>query len=166
MAAVAEKTKTTAAAEMPKLPEIAPEGVQVNEASFAWRTILVRCPAGMVQDDLRNPKIWKRVQASRAQALIKLDHLLILAHDESWMARAIVTEATGTLAHLMIEKVSSFKEVGTGLFSDGTLEIFWDGSAYGVRRVADGVRVISEGFSREDVAVAALRNWYPKTKAA
>ena len=165
MAAVAEKTKAEAT-QIEKEPEIKPERVQINDANFAWRTVLVRCPEGIVQDDLRSPKIWKRVQASRHHALIKLDHLFILAWDESWMARAVVTEATSTEARLAIEKVSTFKEVGTGLYSDGTLEVFWDGTSYGVRRIEDKVRVISEGFTREDLAVAALRGWYPKPQAA
>lgn len=165
MAVVAEKTKTVAV-EPPKVLEIKPEGVQINDqTSHAWRTLLVRCPEGVTQDDLRGSKIWRRVQASRQHALVKLDHLFILAFDESWYARAIVTEATSTEAHLAIEKVGTFLAVGTGLFSDGNLEIFWDGSSYGVRRVSDKVRVLSEGFSRQDVAIAALRNSYPKQVA-
>ena len=142
--------------------EIDPKQVLVNDAGQAWRTVLVRMPEGSTQDDLRNPKIWKRVQSNRQTGLIKMDHLLVLAFDESWSARAVVTHATSEVAHLAIERVASFKEQGQSLFNDGTLEVYWDGGAYGVRRVSDHVRVLTEGFLTEAQAATALRGWYPK----
>jgi hypothetical protein len=155
------------AADKPKLvteerkePEV--ERVLLNDAGQGWRNVLVRMPAGATQDDLRSPKIWKKAQLSRHTALMKLDHLFILAFDESWFARAVVTHASSTEAHLAIEKVGTFKEQGSSFYQDGTLEVFWDGAAYSVRRIADGVRIIVEGFTTEQQAIAALRNWYPK----
>ena len=147
-------------------PEIKPEHVQVNAVDQVWRTILVRLPENMVADDLRTPSVWKKAQASPQSALIKLDHLFILAFDESFAVSAVVTHASSTEASLSITKVHSFKELGKSFYSDGTLEIFWDGSSYGVRRVSDQVRIISQGFSREDLAVTALRAWYPKKEVA
>ena len=142
--------------------EVDPKQVQLNDAGQAWRTVLARMPEGSTQDDLRNPKIWKRVQGNRQTALIKMDHLFVLAFDESLSARAVVTHATSEVAHLAIERVAGFKEPGQNLFSDGTLEVFWDGGAYGVRRVSDHVRVLTEGFLTEAQAATALRGWYPK----
>jgi len=145
-----------------KPAEIEPIGVQVNDAGQSWRTVMVRLPEGMISDDLRGPKIWRKVQGSRQHALIKYDHLLILAFDESWAARATVTHATSTEAHLSIERVGSFREQGQGLWSDGVLEVFWAGGAYGVRRIADKVRTLSEGFTTEAQAADAARRSYPK----
>lgn len=159
-----EMTKPTATAALePKPVEVTT--VQISDAGFAWRNVLARMPEGSTQDDLRDPKIWRKVQSSRGTALIKLDHLFVLAFDESWAARAVVTHATSTEAHLAIEKIFTFKEQGQSFFGDGTLEVFWDGGAYGVRRVSDGVRVITEGFLTEPQAIAALRGWYPKRVA-
>src|SRR5262245_11930019 len=93
-----------------KLPEVGPLHIKINSAGFAWRDILVRLPEGAIQDDLRTPSIWKKAQGDAQTALVKLDHLFILAFDESWFARAVVTHATSTEAHLSIEKVGSFKE--------------------------------------------------------
>ena len=145
--------------------EVDPKRVQINDAGQAWRTVLVRMPEGATQDDLRNPKIWRKVQGMRHAALIKFDHLFVLAHDESWAARATVTHATAAEAHLAIERVGTFREQGQSLFGDGTLEVYWDGSAYAVRRASDAIRVINEGFTTEALAIAALRNWYPTKKA-
>lgn len=144
-------------------PEVDPVNVKLSSEGFCWREILARLPAGMTQDDLRSPKIWRRVQGNRQHALVRLDHLLILAHDESWMARAIVTHATDSEAHLMIEKVGTFKEIGAGsLFSDGVYRVAWDGTAYRVERVSDGIRVDNVGYTTEGQAIAAIRNQYPK----
>ena len=147
------------------IPEIDLTGVQVNDAGQAWRTVLVRCPEGVIADDLRTPKVWRKLQASRQQALIKLDHLFILAFDESWAARATVTHATSTEAHLAIEKVFTFKEQGQSFWGDGTLEVFWDGKSYGVRRVSDKIRTITEGYTTEALAADAARRSYPRRVA-
>ena len=159
------KTETKATAAAPNVKEIDPAQVKLSTEGFAWREILVRMPEGMVADDLRTPKIWKRVQKSRQTALIKFDHLFVLGFDESFAVRAVVTHATDSEAHLAIEKVLTFREQGQRFWGDGTLEVFWDGSAYGVRRIADQVRVVGEGFTTEAQAITAAHKYYP-TKAA
>jgi len=150
------------ALEPTRVLEIEPSGVQIDSAGQCWRNILVRCPKGMIADDLRSAKVWKRVQASRMAALIKLDHLFVLGFDESWSVRATVTHASSTEAHLAIERVGSFREQGQTFWSDGTLEVYWDGVAYGVRRVSDKVRIINEGHTTEALAADAARRSYPK----
>jgi hypothetical protein len=115
--------------------EVDPKRVVINVDGFAWRTVLVRMPERATQESLREPKIWRRAQCSPQSALKERDHL---------------------------EKVGSYRDKGSTFFNDGTLEVFWDGAAYGVRRIADQVRLISEGFLTEGQAIAALRNWYPK----
>ena len=165
MASKIEKMKSTASAAPREVPEVKPDHVQVNEAGQVWRTVLARMPDGLVSDDLRNPAIWKKVQLSRHAALIKMDRLFILGHDESWGAEAIVKRATSAEVSLAILKVFAFREADETLFSDGTLEVYWDGASYGVRRISDHVRVVSHGFKTEALASDALRKTYP-TKAA
>lgn len=159
------KTEMTVKADAliaPALPEVDPRSVTVSTEGFAWRELLVRVPAGMTQDDLRSPKVWRKVQNSRQSALVRLDHLLVLAHDESWFARAIVTFADNSEAQLMIEKVGTFKEVGKALYSDGTYRVAWNGSSFIVERMSDGVQVDNAGYTTEQAAIAALRNQYPR----
>ena len=162
----ADAQKQVAATANDEVPEIPASGVQVNDAGQTWRNVQVRLPEGMVSDDLRSQKIWRRVQESRMAALIKYDHLFILAFDESWAARATVTHATSTEAHLAIEKVFTFRAQDQSLWSDGTLEVFWDGSAYGARRVSDKIRINGVGYLTEAQAADAARRSYPGRAAA
>jgi hypothetical protein len=134
----------------------------VNNCGQIWRDVLVRMPEGAVADDLRDPRIWKAVQGTPFTALVKLDQLLILGFQEDWGAEAIVTHASHAEARLLIKKVFGFGGgIGEGLYSDGTLEIAWDGSSYCVRRVNDQM-IVDRGFSTEGAAVDALRRHYPK----
>ena len=156
------ETTTEAVPEAREVPLIKPANVQLNDCGQVWRTILVRAPEGMCADDLRSPGIWKTVQSIPQVALIKLDRLLVLGFDELWAAKAIVKHATNTQATLLIQKVFGFASVGDKFYSDGTLEIFWDGGSYGVRRISDKMP-ISKGHSSEGLAIDALRSSYPKT---
>jgi hypothetical protein len=168
MATQPQTTNTTAkpreAAEIVK--EINPRDVKLSSEGFCWRELLIRMPKGMTADDLRDPKIWRKAQTSPQTSLRKLDHLLILDFDEKQIIRAVCTHATSTEAHLAIERVGTFREQGSSFYQDGVLEVFWDGSAYGVRRMADQVRVIAEGYTTESAAIAALHRFYPVKGAA
>jgi hypothetical protein len=158
----AETDKQTASADAREAPAVKPEMVKLNEAGQVWRSVLVRMPEDAVADDLRSPAIWRRVQSSPYSALLKMDQLLILGFDESWGAECIVTHASHTEAKLMIKKIFGFAGgIGEGLFSDGTLEVFWDGGSYGYRRVTDKIP-LARGFSTEGAAIDALRRSYPR----
>ena len=146
----------------PKTPEIKPASVQVDVAGHVSRSVIVRAPEGMVADDLRDPKVWRLVQGSQAASLLKMDRLLIIAFDESWIVEALVKFVSNSEARLLILKVASFAQVGVdGLFSDGTLEVFWDGGSYGFRRMTDKVP-LGRGFSSEGLAIDGLRRHYPR----
>jgi hypothetical protein len=140
---------------------VKPASVQVNDAGQVWRSVLVRMPQGAVADDLRDPKIWRVVQAVPQSALIRMDRLFILGHREDWAAEALVKHASATECRLLIMKVFEFAGVADNLFNDGTLEVFWDGANYGVRRMADKIPVAT-GFTSEGLAIDALRRHYPK----
>jgi hypothetical protein len=147
------------------LPEVKPGHCEVDSEGFATRSILVRLPPGMIADDLRYPGIWRRVQADRLRSLRKMDRLLILSHDESWYAEAFVVNATATECKLMLMKKGSFREADQALYSDGTLEIYWSGKGYGVRRVEDQVPVLHQVYQTEKQAQSALMGWYTKEPA-
>jgi hypothetical protein len=157
----AEAAAKTASAEAREPPVVKPANVVVNDAGQVWRSVLVRMPEGAVADDLRDPKIWRVVQAVPAAALIKMDRLLVLAFDESWAAEALVKHASNSEVKLLIQKVFGFAEAKDGLFSDGTLEVFWNGASYGLRRVSDKLPV-AQGFHTEGLAIDELRRYYPR----
>ena len=147
----------------PKPVEVDPKQVVVNNAGQCWRTVLVRMPEGMVQDDLRSPKIWKKVQGNRQSVLVKLDRLFVLAHDESWHCEAIVSYATGTEAHLCITKTGSFRTQSEQLYTDGVYAVFWSGAGgYGIRRVSDGIEMGAVSWTTEGQAIQGIRDLYPK----
>lgn len=138
---------------------IKPENVTINGADHVWRTVLVRMSEGMTGSDLANPAIWRRVQASPQKSLMKLDHLLILAADESWYRRAIVTDADNQNATLALEELQPFRAPESGLYSDGHFEVHWTGVNYVVRGCVDR-QPVTNGFSTEGQAIDALRRIY------
>ena len=144
-----------------KQPEI--KDVQVNDAGFAYRNLMVRLPEGMVSDDLRNPKIWRKIQiGDMSHRLLKYDHLFILSFDETWFVDTIVSYADQSSAALTILKVGTFHEVDKALYSDGTYRVVWTGAGFGVQRVSDGVMTSNQAHSTEALAVSALKLLYPK----
>jgi hypothetical protein len=163
MATAAAKTKPAEAAPVTpaKSPEIQPSAVQVEASQFD-RRVLIRMPPETVSDDLRSSQIWRKVQAVPHKALRQLDGLLILAHDESWYARALVTHATNKEASIIIEKVGTFKAIQDQLYSDDTYRVHFESGAYIVRRVSDGVKMESAGYSSEQLAIRAIGNLYPQ----
>lgn len=150
----------------PQAPELESRHVQIDSAGQVWRNVLVRAPKGLIAEDVRNPKAWRRVQAVRQSALVKLDRLLILAFDESWGIDAIVKHATNAEVSLAILKVFSFRDADETLYTDGTLEVFWEGGGYNVRRCADKIPIFTYGFSSEGLAIDALKKSYTRSDAS
>ncbi|HXF55289.1 MAG TPA: hypothetical protein VNK52_14325 [Hyphomicrobiaceae bacterium] len=156
-----QPAKSKASPDQREAPLVKPAAVQINDAGQIWRSILVRMPQGAVPDDLRDPKIWRAVQASPRSALIRMDRLFVLAYDESWGVEALVKHATNSEVRLLVMKVFEFAGVSDNLYRDDTLEVFWGGGWYGVRRIDDHV-AIATGFSTEGQAIEALRRSYPR----
>jgi len=170
MAATKELTK-------PKTPEAVPEererivdpkAVELSHAGQCWRELLVRMPRDATADDLRDPSIWKDVQKSKTGTpLIKMDHLFVLGHDESWFCRALVTHATDKAAFLHIEKVGTFRDPAVEqLYDDGEYRVYWTGKGYGIQRgiqrVKDGVRMGTTEYFAPEMAAGQIKAMKPR----
>ena len=153
-------TETTA--ERDALFLIKPSHCSVNSAGQHWKEMLVHCPKNMVADDLRSPQIWKLVQQTPQSALCTMDRLFVVGFLQDWYADCLVKCATANEAKLVILRVGSFAEISDQLFSDGVLQVWFDGQSFGVRRVNDKVPIAS-GFSTEGQAIDALKSSYPRT---
>jgi hypothetical protein len=144
-----------------RLPEIDPSFVVLNADSFAYRQLMVRLPEGVIADDLKEPSLWTRVQASRSVALRKHDHLYIVAFDESWAADAIVTQANAEAVVLSKPRLIPFTERIKPLYSDGTYAVAWYGNGFAVKRLSDGVRM-TQIAANEALAERDLARLYPR----
>jgi hypothetical protein len=161
----AEITKPKAAdpVEKPpeKLPEIVPEHCTVQATGFVYKELVVRAPKGYTADMLNsNPKAWVKVQA-RGKALKKLDRVVVIAWDESWMADAVVAEASMTSVTFAKPRITTLGERQDKVIEDENYRIEWNGRGYVVRRKSDSV-VVTETAPTLALAERDLRNLYPK----
>lgn len=142
-------------------PEIDPARVLLQSSGFIWREYLVRCPADMVSDDLKEPGIWRRLQGSGGtKSLKKHDRVYIVAFDESWVAEAIVASADNKGAVLGKPRLTTFPERYDKLFNDGTYRVEWDGAGFVVVRIADG-HVMTQPTQNVALAERLLAQLYP-----
>lgn len=154
-------TKEAAPAVAQALPlQIDPNQLKVQSEGFCWREFLLRLPQGMNADDLKRTDIWRRVQTSRV-TLRRHDRLYIVAHDESWVADAIVSAANATDVSLAVGRVVSFPERTRPLFSDDLYRIVWTGAGFVVERKRDG-HAMTQPVNSEAVAERELRLLYPR----
>jgi hypothetical protein len=166
MSKAAEITKPKAAdpVEQPpaKLPEINPDHCTVNATGFVYKELVVRLPKGFTADMLNsNPKAaWAKVQA-RGKALKKFDRVVVIACDESWMADAVVAEASMTSVTFAKPRIITLGERQDQLLEDENYRIEWNGRGYVVRRKSDSV-VVTETAPTMALAERDLRNLYPK----
>lgn len=142
-------------------PEIDPARVTLQSTGFIWREYMVRCPADLVSDDLKEPGIWRRLQGSGStKSLKKHDRVYIVAFDESWVAEAIVASADNKGAVLAKPRLTTFPERYDKLFSDGTYKIEWNGFGYVTVRIADG-HVMTQPTANVALAERLLAQLYP-----
>ena len=152
----------TAAASERIVPKIEPARVMFQAEGQAWKHVVVRMPADMVLDDLRDSNIWHKVQSDRTKALRHLDRVTLIAHDEAYLVDCIVAAATlegATLTKPVKTELLARAEV---LYEDPLYRIRFDGGGYFVERKKDGVRMTQTTTSR-DVAMKDLANCYPRS---
>jgi hypothetical protein len=162
------KAAATAAAvivdDMPRrAPEIDPGNVVVNADGFVWRSLFLRLPEGMIADDLKQPEIFRRLQAS-PKSVRMFDQLTLVAFDQTWMATAIVGFADATKAVLCRPSVLTMPERHDKMLETDEYRIRWLGATYGVERKSDGHIMARE--VNLPLAERALRNLYPRPAAA
>lgn len=83
MTTAAPNTQPTAAEVLIKRLRIDPAKCLLQAAGLAWREFQVRLPEGAELD-------WSRVKANQTLSVMKADRVRLIAHDESWLAEAIV----------------------------------------------------------------------------
>ncbi|RVD30527.1 hypothetical protein [Mesorhizobium sp. M4B.F.Ca.ET.017.02.2.1] len=142
-------------------PVIDPARVTLHANGQVWREYMIRCPADMVSDDLKEPGIWRKLQASGSRnSLKKFDRLFIVAFDESWVAEAIVASADNRAAVLAKPRLTTFPERYDKLFNDGTYRIEWNGFGFVSVRIADG-HVMTQAVPSAALAERLLAQLYP-----
>lgn len=144
--------------------EVNPKAVILNASGFGWREWMVRFPEGSTADALKEPSIWSRVQARREISFRRHDRVYVVAFDETWVAEAIVADATASSVTLARPRITQFEPRTVGLFQDDRYKIEWNGLAYQVMRKSDG-QVMADGLANEAIAEKALRDLYPRAVA-
>ena len=139
--------------------EIDQRNVTLNANGFGWREFMVRLPAGMVADNLKEPSLWAKVQKG-PNALRKHDRVYAVAFDESWVAEAIVIDADKEKAVLAKPRLTTFGERFDKLFETEDYRTVWMGEGYVVERKSDGHRMTQPVHSAA-IAERDLRNLYP-----
>lgn len=120
---------------------INPAWITWNTQGQVWTEYQVRLPDGASADDLNaNPDLWVDVQGSRT-SLKKFDRLLIVAYDETWMADAIVSEATGKTVTLAGYKIVQLPKRHGALPETEDFKVVWGGAGYYVERKSNGLKV-------------------------
>lgn len=160
MAKTALATKTDEV-ETRIIPKVDVRNVTVDMDGFKSRSIFVRLPEDAIADDLKEPGIWKGVQAVAAKALRKFDRLTIVAFDESWLAEAIVANADVVGATLTRPRIVDLPNRHENLFDDGTYRVVWNGGGFHVERKSDG-RQMTSTAANAALAERDLANLYPK----
>ncbi|WP_168879991.1 hypothetical protein [Rhizobium sp. P28RR-XV] len=150
-----------ASPEMRKLLRINPANVKMNYDGFIFRELFVRLPTGLIADDLKEPEIWEKVQKSSSVAVRKLDRLIMMSFDETWMAEAYVEQAGHMGVTLAKPRLTTLSQRTEKLFSDENYRVVWTGVGYRVERIRDGVAV-SQAFANATLAERALTNMYPR----
>ena len=165
MNATALKEKPTADSPAPEAarvtPFIDPRNVTLDSGGHVTRNFFVRLPQGFVADDLKETKVWKRVQGGQ-YAVKRFDRVTLVAYDESWMADAVVDVGTTDSATLVGIRIMQLGARNTPLFEDPNYRVAWFGNGYAVERKMDGQRVTSI-VQNAALAEADLRGMYPKT---
>lgn len=147
-------------------PEIDPARVTLQYTGFAWREYMVIVPAGFVAADLNEaPEAWKKVQNGSRNALRKFDKLMIVAHDESWFAEAVVAHADHKSVILAKPRITSLPARFDKLFETEEYRVKFLGSgSYAVERKRDGA-IVTQPVASPELAARDLDRLYPRKAA-
>lgn len=143
--------------------EIDPARVVLDSTGQVLRSFVVRLPGGLIADDLKEPRIWRRVQLSR-NAFRKFDRLFCIDFDESWVAECIVENADTNKAVLAIPRLTRFSKRFEKLFEDELYRSKFVGHGYVVERKSDG-HIMCEPVASAAHAERLLMQLYPRPAA-
>ena len=146
-----------------EVPVIIAANVIINSDGFAWRDIMIRLPKDAVADDLKEPGMWRKVQASD-RALRRHDHLYIVSFEEDWAAECIVADATKDRAVLTKPRLIAFPDRYERLFQDDMYRVSWVGTGYCVERKSDGHRM-TQPVATAQIAERQLVSLHPRVAA-
>jgi hypothetical protein len=113
-----------------------------------------RLPKGTIADDLKEPSLFKQLQQS-PKALRRHDTVRLVDYDESWIAEAMVADATATEVVLAGVCIVQFPQRIKRLFEDNRFKVEWRGAGYVVIRQSDGAKM------SEQLAIPAVGSQYP-----
>lgn len=142
-------------------PEIAPALVFLDASNFATRAWVVRLPKGFEITDLNEPSAFAKVQRDRTKALRKFDSVLLIAYDETWIARATVTFADASLVTISKPSITQIGARFDRLPGDETYRTEWSGIGYDVIRKTDNA-VIAHDLPSVAAAQREIDGRYPR----
>lgn len=153
--------RKTAAAGLPlrAIPVISPQSAKLNLSGNEYQQWFIRLPKGAIADDLKEPSMFKQLQQS-PKALRRHDTVRLVEYDESWVAEAIVVEASATEVVLAGVRIVQFPQRIKPLFEDDRFKVEWRGAGYVVIRKSDGAKM-SDFFPTEQLAIRAVGSQYP-----
>lgn len=164
MASNPAKIEPDLSATVRKVPEIDPNNVTLEVAKAVTREFLIRLPEGTIGDDLKEPALWRKVQANPRKALQKFDRVLLVAFDESWLAEAIVSFASNSTVELAKPRLATLESRYPKLLETDEYRIKWFGTGFAVERKRDAHRMTSMVASAA-LAERDLVALYPKSAA-
>lgn len=160
-------TKSTAGAPAARtVPEIDPQLAQWNSGGFVIREMVARLPVDATAEHLKEPGLWRRVQMDRNRALRKLDRVIIVAHDESFLWDAYVAEAGPDFVTLSTPKRHELKPRHGSYYADDLYRVQWAGAGFVVVRKRDGHVMTPTMYFTEQEAIRELHALYPKAVAS
>jgi hypothetical protein len=77
------------------VPTIDPQLAKLNLSGNEYQDWFIRLPSGAIADDLKEPSLFKQLQQS-PKALRRHDTVRLVEYEESWIAEAIVADASAT----------------------------------------------------------------------
>lgn len=164
MASNPVKIEPDLSATVRKVPEIDPNNVTLEVAKAVTREFFIRLPEGTIGDDLKEPALWRKVQANPNKALRKFDRVLLIAYDETWLAEATVSFASNSTVELVKPRIATLETRYQKLLETDEYRVKWYGAGYAVERKRDSHRMTSMVASAA-LAERDLVALYPRSAA-